>query len=85
MLFSIVNHDSVFQESFDVKDCEFNFSGWRDDIGSYVVKKVKDIPGDFNIKQKAVWDKIAKVKDVKVDEIVYDSKRVQIDWLRQSE
>lgn len=39
MLFQIENHKSIFRETYDVKDCEFYFSGWRDKLGSRVVKK----------------------------------------------
>lgn len=85
MLFQIENHKSIFRETYDVKDCEFNFSGWRDELGSRVVKKVKEIPGEFNRKQQSIWEKIAKLKDVNINEIKYDSKKSQIDWLRQSE
>lgn len=51
MLFQIENHKSIFRETYDVKDCEFYFSGWRDELGSRVVKKVKEFSGEFNRKQ----------------------------------
>lgn len=81
MLFEILT-GGVFPETYDVKDCSFDFSGWRDDIGLKFVNKVKAIPYNYNSAQDAFWNKAKLLKDLDEDEIKYDSKRYDIERLK---
>lgn len=85
MRYEIPVTSSIFPETFDVEEIAFDFSGWRDEVGKDIVKRVKSFPSQVNFKQKLVWEQVEKLKNLNVDEIKYDSKKSEIEWLKISE
>lgn len=85
MRFDIPKRSSMFPETINIENCTFDFNGWSDSVGRYIVKEVKDIPTSLNNKLESVAKRIADMKDINIDEIQYDSKKFDIEWLRVRE
>ena len=80
-----IKSSKMFQDSYTINDCNFEYSRWRDEIGRSFTNKAKSVPSTFNYKVNAAFDKAKPLAIMDEEQIKYESRNYDIQRLKADE